>query len=65
MTTKQWTVEPKTIDDNNVEVIDEKYNITYDPGTIKTYCLVLTTDAANFALPTLSTYRALEFKSAI
>jgi hypothetical protein len=61
--TVQWTVEPALIDSNNVIDVGEKYNIVYAAGTIKTYTVLLTTDAANFALPTLSTYRALEIKS--
>ena len=61
--TRQWTIEPKTINSDLVETIEPKYNVSYDATREQIYSMVLTTDSANFTVPAADYYRAFELSS--
>lgn len=58
--TRQWTIEPIILDENNVETSEPKYNISYSGANEVEQVFTTTTDAANKQLTRLVNYRALE-----
>jgi hypothetical protein len=58
--TRQWTIEPIIIDENNTQIAEPKYNISYSGANESELVFTTTTNAANITLVDLLNYRAVE-----
>jgi hypothetical protein len=58
--TRQWTIEPKIIDENNIETTEPKYNISYTGSNEAEMVFSTSSGGTNYVLTELENYRAFE-----